>query len=273
MNYLNRVSDVAGKLPPNPAVDNNGHRDHLDPETVAVAASRNGYRALILKPNPESLLVFASQPAGAAAEQYRQLRRNLTEHFPEGATLMVTSPAQAEGKTMNSLNLAWCLAESGAPTLLVEADLRRPTIARVLESPVPQGVETAFRGEVDPKMAVAAVEGLPLYVAAVAKPVKEPGQLIKSSGTRRFMDWARGEFRWVVIDAPPVLPAADALELSPLADACLLVARVRVTPRELLEKSFQLLGNRLRGIILNEASLCWDSYHRYLGHYYGPRTQ
>jgi len=77
----------------------------------------------------------------------------------------------------------------------------------------------------------------------------------------------------VVIDAPPVLPASDTMELCPLADAVLLVVRVRVTPKELLEKSVQLLGNRLRGVILNEASLCWDSYHRYLTSYYGPRPK
>lgn len=270
MNYLNRVSGLASKGSLNPALDpNRRERSVAD----VVGASRNGFKPLLLKADPDSTLVFATEPTGLAAEQYRQLRRNLIEHYPEGATLLVTSPAQAEGKTMNALNLAWCLAESGAPTLLFEADLRRPAVAQTLRWAVPQGVETALSGEVEPKAVVGAADHLPLHVAAASKPVKDPGQLLKGAGTRRFMDWARGQFRWVVVDAPPLLPAADALELCPLTDATLLVVRVRVTPRELVERSFQLLGSRLRGIILNEASLCWDSYHRYLAHYHGPRSK
>lgn len=242
-------------------------------DRLLAGATRNNYRPLLMKLNPESALVFPTHPNGLAAEQFRQFRRNLTEQFPEGGTLLVTSAAQAEGKTLSATNLAWCLAEGGAPTLLFEADLRRPAVARLLGCSVQAGVESALRGEVEPKAVVTAAENFPLHLAAVAKPVRDPGQLIKGIGTRRFLDWARAHFRWVVVDAPPVLPAADALELCSLTDAALLVARVRVTPRALLEKSFKLLGSRLRGIILNEATLCWDSYHRHLAPYYGPQTK
>ncbi len=263
MNAMNRVSDAF----------NNSIDPALLGKDAVAGASSSGFRSITTKLGRNSLLVFATQPSGLAAEQYRQLRRNLAEHFPEGGTLLVTSPAQAEGKTMNAMNLAWCLAETGQPTLLVEGDLRRPTVAEVLGCTIAQGIEAALRGEVDPKAAVSAVDQLSLHVAAVAKPPKDPGNVIKGAGTQKFMDWARGQFRWIVVDAPPVLPAADAMELCPLADAVLLVVRARVTPRELLEKSYQLLGNRLRGIIFNEASLCWDSYHRYLTDYYGQKTK
>jgi capsular exopolysaccharide synthesis family protein len=241
--------------------------------SVPAGTSRNGYRPVSLRLDSESSVIFAVEPNSLAAEQYRQLRRNLSEHYPEGGTLLITSPGQAEGKTLNAANLAWCLAESGQSTLLLEGDLRRPTLSQVLHCSMPVGVESALRGEVEPRAAVAAVEGLPLHIAGVSNPVRDPSQTIKSASARRFLDWARGEFHWVVIDAPPVLSASETMELSPLADAVLLVVRVRVTPRELLEKSLQLLGNRLRGVILNEASLCWDSYQRYLAGYYGPRPK
>lgn len=270
---MNPMSDVkpngSGNATKNPSlVEQLGVADGL-----VAGATRNVYRPLLMKVSSESALVFPSCPNGLAAEQFRQLRRNLTEQFPEGGALLVTSAAQAEGKTVSATNLAWCLAESGAPTLLFEADLRRPAVAKFLGCSAQVGVESALRGEVEPKAVVAAAENFPLHVATVAKPVRDPSQLIKGVGMRRFLDWARANFRWVVVDAPPVLPAADALELSSLTDAVLLVARVRVTPRGLLEKSCQLLGSRLRGIILNEATLCWDSYHRYLAPYYGPRTK
>ena len=241
--------------------------------TVGAGVSRNGFRPITVKLDRESMVVFAVQPNSLAAEQYRQLRRNLSEQYPEGGTLLVTSPAQAEGKTLNATNLAWCLAESGTPTLLLECDLRRPTLSQVLHCTIPVGVESVLRGEAEPRAAVAAIDGLPLHLAAVSQAVHDPSQMLNSASARRFLDWARGEFHWVVIDAPPVLAASDTMELCPLADAVLLVVRVRVTPRELVEKSMQLLGSHLRGIILNEASLCWDSYHRYLASYYGPRPK
>jgi Mrp family chromosome partitioning ATPase len=229
--------------------------------------SSNGFRKIDLKLDANSRIVFQTEPNGVAIEQYRLLRHSLAEQFPQGGVLLVTSPAKGDGKTLNSVNLAWCLAETSSPTLLVEFDLRQPAIANALGiRPVP-GVESALCGETLPESTVVAVNGLPLHIAAASKPVRDPLMVLKSAGTTHFLEWARKKFRWVVMDAPPVISSADVPELAPLADAVLMVVRVHGTPRELVKKSFQLVGQRLRGVILNEANLCSESYYRYLTSY------
>src|SRR5215831_10678496 len=82
--------------------------------------------------NGESRLAFAADPGGPVAEQYRVIRRKLTEQYPGGASLLITSPGPGDGKTLTATNLAWCLAEAGMPTLLAEMDLRNPSINKLL---------------------------------------------------------------------------------------------------------------------------------------------
>jgi Mrp family chromosome partitioning ATPase len=75
------------------------------------------------------------------------------------------------------------------------------------------------------------------------------------------------------MDAPPIFPVADVAELCPLVDAALLVVRARRTPRDLVSKSLETLGDRLIGIILNDAAVCFDSYYHYLSQYHGYYSQ
>jgi Mrp family chromosome partitioning ATPase len=216
----------------------------------------NGFRRLILPHQEESRLVFRADPHGLAAEQFRLLRRTLRQEFDTGAVLMITSPGVGDGKTLTSLNLSTCLAESGDPTLLVEGDVRRPTAGRVLgcamEAP---GIEDAFAGRVEPGQAVNFIGELSLHAAIVTKIPNDPSHLINGAGVKRFLAWAREHFRWVVLDAAPVLPAADVAELLPFAAAVLLVIRAQSTPRELSRRAFEVLGKRLHGVIFNEATI------------------
>jgi Mrp family chromosome partitioning ATPase len=86
------------------------------------------------------------------------------------------------------------------------------------------------------------------------------------------LTWARENFLWVVLDAPPVLPAADVSELLPFADAALLVIRARNTPRDLSKRAIELLGKHLRGVIFNEVTVDSDPDYRYLSGYYTQRS-
>jgi Mrp family chromosome partitioning ATPase len=238
-----------------------------EPETATRVVSPGSFRRLNLAFDGNSRIVFHCDPNGVAVEQYRLLRHGLAEQFPQGGIVMVSSPAKGDGKTLNAVNLAWCLAET-SPTLLAEVDLRQPTIAKVLGFRPHAGIELALSGQDLPETVVSTVNGLALHVAAVVKPQRDPLQILKGDATKYFLDWARKKFRWVVLDAPPVIAAADVPELASMADAVLMVVRVRTTPRELVEKSFQLVGSHLRGVILNEATLCSDSYYRYLSNYH-----
>lgn len=265
---LNRAFDEATSNILTPA-SRQVEKGMLENDTLTATISTNGFEKLDLKPGPNSRVVFQSDQPGIATEQYRLLRKSLTDQFPEGAVVIVTSPTKGDGKTVNAANLAWCFAETAAPTLLLEADLRQPNVAQMLGFRPHQGVEAVMAGEVRPESAVAVTSnnGFLLHVAAVSKPQRDPIRLLKNPATKNLLEWARSRFFWVLLDCPPIVPAVDVMELTRWTDAVLLVVRVRSTPVDLVRKSFQMLGDQVKGVILNEATLCQDSYYHYLSGY------
>jgi capsular exopolysaccharide synthesis family protein len=228
--------------------------------------SSNGFRHLILPAVESSRLVFRTDPHGLAAEQFRLLRRNLTHEFHTGAALLITSPSVGDGKTLTSINLASCLAETGSPTLLVEVDTRCPAITKAfnctIESP---GLEDTLAGKVEPTQVIHWIRELNLHAALIDKIPENPFDLV--TRTKEFVTWARKRFTWVVLDAAPVLPTADVAELLPVTDAVLLVIRAQNTPKELSKRAVDMLGKRLRGVIFNDATAESHPYYGYLGAY------
>ena len=209
-------------------------------------------------------MIFAADPGGYAAEQYRVIRRKLVERYPDGASLLVTSPGPGDGKTLTATNLAWCLAEAGMPTLLAEMDFRNPSINKLLgyafDGP---GLESLLQEGVEPATILRQVNRMQFYIATACKAMENPVDVITSDRMRTFLLWARKSHKWVVLDSPPLLAISDSLELSALTDSTLLVVRARVTPRVLVERAIELLGSRLHQVILNEGTECADSSHRY----------
>jgi capsular exopolysaccharide synthesis family protein len=243
----------------------------------AVAAARaaefgpsgSGYRRVTIPPREDSRLVFHTDRNGLAAEQYRLLRRNLIQDFPKNTVLMITSPGEGDGKTLTALNLAVCMAESGEPTLLVELDIRRPTLGRVLgcqlEAP---GVEDALAGKAPAYHSVCYVEDFSLHIAAVVHIPRDPSHLVNGKGVREFLAGARERFRWIIIDSAPAVPAADVSDLLSLTDGVLLVVRAQRTPKDLTKRAFELLGRRLHSVVFNEATIHSNPHYRYLSRYY-----
>lgn len=232
-----------------------------EPETQAPQLT-NEFRHLKLTCGDNSRLVFRTDPHGLAAEQFRFLRRTLEQKFPKGAIVLVTSPAPRDGKTLTALNLAGCLADSGRSTILLEGDVRQPSLRRLLgsESAAP-GIEDALAGSVNPPAAIHFVDELSLHVAMVATPPADPSHLVSGSGAKKLAAWAQKRFHWVVIDSPPVLPAADAAQMAALADATLLVVRAQSTPRDLVLRACEVLCDHLSGVVLNEAAVESNPYY------------
>jgi|SRR5262245_43831606 len=238
----------------------------LEPQRKVMAA--NGFRRLSLAKKETSRLVFLTDPHGLAAEQFRFLRRTLEQRFPQGATLLVTSPAPRDGKTLTSINLSSCLADSGRSTLLLEGDIRQPAVEKVLGTSIgPPGIEDALTGSVDPAQTIHFVEDLKFHVSMAVNPPEDPSRLVSGSCAKQYLVWARERFHWVIIDSPPILPAVDVAHLATLADGVLLVVRVQSTPRDLLTRTFEMLGDRLSGVVLNEATIESNPYYRYIAQY------
>ena len=238
------------------------------PPVTGEPSTRNGFRRLCVRFREDSRMSFHTDPYGLPAEQLRLLRRILNQEFGTGAVLMITSPGIGDGKTLTSLNLCACLAESGDPTLLVEADVRRPAVRRILGSAVePPGIEDVLEGTEHPCKAVHFIEGLSFHVVMVARIPHDPARLINRGMVKPFLDWAREHFHWVVLDATPVLPAADVFELVNLTDGALLVVRAQHTPRELSKRAIELLEKSLYGVIFNGVTTDSSPYYRYLTKY------
>lgn len=236
--------------------------------------TRNEFRHLSVLFREDSRMSFHTDPHGLAAEQFRLLRRTLNQDFGAGAVLMITSPGLGDGKTLTSLNLCTCLADSGDLTLLVEADLRRPTVGRILGCTIePPGIEDVLAGKVEPCQAIHLIEELAFHAAMVAKIPKDPFHLLNGTTLKQFLAWAQQHFRWVVLDAAPVLPAADVSELLPFTHAVLLVIRAQSTSRELSKRAVEVLGKRLHGVIFNEATIDSNPYFGYLNNYHNGSSK
>jgi Mrp family chromosome partitioning ATPase len=198
------------------------------------------------------------QPAGHA---YRMLRTQVLQRARNHglSTLGVVSAVNGEGKTLTAINLALSLAaEPNQTVLLIDLDLRRPTLAQTLGLAAPRGLETWFQGDDPTKNVCYAIEGVDrLYVLPTLGPVSGSSETLAGLGTRRLIDELkdRDSGRLLIVDLPPVLLSDDALMMAPLLDAVVLVVNERRTKREDVTRVIELLGNtRVVGTVLNRSS-------------------
>ncbi|WP_047488300.1 CpsD/CapB family tyrosine-protein kinase [Terriglobus sp. TAA 43] len=203
--------------------------------------------------------VFHIDPYGTAAEQFRLMQRRLSNLRPAGGSVLLTSPGIGDGKTTNANNLAWALAEAGHSTLLLELDLRRPALHRYLPENPPYDLNDVLLGDVSGHAAVRRLHELPLFYLGVDKPAARPIRLLRSKKLTELIRWANQTFSWVVIDGPPVVGVSDVEEILPKVDLALMVVRERGTPRAMLERAAERMGERLNFVIYNDALLS-DSY-------------
>ena len=188
--------------------------------------------------------MFHTDPNGLAAEQFRLLRRTLNQEFGGGGVLMTTSPGVGDGKTLISLNLSTCLADSGDSTLFVEADLRRPTARKLLGGTVePPGIEDALAGNVEPGQAIHLIKELSLHTA---RSRRSPMILLTFlTGPELSGSW-RGHgsiFAGLCLTQPLCFQPADVAELLPFVDAVLLVVRAQSTPGSSQNEPSKCSGN------------------------------
>lgn len=203
-------------------------------------------------------LVSLLEPTSFEAEQYRTLR-HLVEQLHKNADLHVvaiTSPTNGDGKTITSINLAGSLAQAPkARVLLVEADLRRPSIVRYL------GLGHASdNGLVDailnPNLSLEKVStSCPAFNLTVVPAGNAPAssyEVLKSPRLEELLNEARRRYDYIVLDTPPLIPLPDCRLLWKLVDGFLLVVAAHKTPRRLLEEAFSVLDPaKIAGLVFN----------------------
>lgn len=205
----------------------------------------------------DTRLVSLSEPTDPASEAYRTLRTSIQFmglDKPVG-TLQVTSANAEEGKTATLANLGVALARAGRPVVLVCCDLRRPRIHEFFDLPNAVGLTSVLLGDVALSEAMQDVEGVErLRVLASGPLPPDPSELLSSRRTLEVLSALQATGNMVLIDCPPVLPVTDALVLSSVVDATLLICRAEQTRRKDVARARELLeqvGAPLVGTVLN----------------------
>jgi non-specific protein-tyrosine kinase len=204
-------------------------------------------------------LVTLTDPRSPMAEAYRTLRTNLMFSSLDAplTTLLVTSAAPEEGKSLTLANLAVTMAQGGRTTILVDCDLRRPRQHEIFGLPAEPGLSNAILDKIEaPALAATAVEGLSLLPAGALPP--SPADLLGSRRMEALIANLKSRADFVFFDAPPVIAVTDAALLASKLDAALLVVSAGRTQREHAQRAKDLLEKihvRIVGTVLTNAPI------------------
>jgi non-specific protein-tyrosine kinase len=220
-------------------------------------------------------LITCAQPRSPIAETFRALRTNVQYASVDHPirTLIVTSPAPADGKTTIAANLATVIAQSGVRVTVVDADLHRPRAHHVFQVAPRPGLSNLFiKSNVHLDGSYQPTNTDSLHVITAGELPPNPSELLGSKKMREIIDAILAESDMVFIDTPPVLSVTDAVVLAPIVDGVLIVIRPGVTKMAALKTSVEQLryvGANLVGVVLNgidERSVRYGYYYR--SHYY-----
>jgi len=209
----------------------------------------------------------------SGAEAFRALRTSLLLSSPGAPpqVIMVTSGMMQEGKSFIALNLAVVLAQTGQKTLLVDADMRRPTIHKYLGISSTKGLSGCLAGTEKSEAVVVAIDGIPdLYVIPAGHMPPYPSEMLASDAMPQLLEHWREQFRYVVVDTPPILAVTDAAVCARIADVVVLIARSRKTGRQSLIRARDVLRKvraNIAGVVVNDLSFDSVEYRGYYGHY------
>ena len=172
----------------------------------------------------------------------------------EGRCVMITSATGGEGKTTLSAHLAARCANSGTSTLLIDADMRRASLGRLLDVPVGPGLGDVLGGDIDLDEALITVQAGGFHFLSAGTPGRDPSRVLKSTRLSELINRLRHTYDLVIIDTPPVLPVADALIMGRWADGAVMAARFDASRLPLVERAnrqLALAGIPVLGVVVN----------------------
>ncbi len=203
-------------------------------------------------------LILREAPRSKPAEELRKLRTSVRFAKPDAAahSIVVTAPHLGAGATTVACNLALAMAETGQRVVLVEANLRDPAVSDLFRLDAGPGLADVLSGEVDVDAVLRPGGTAGLMVLTAGQTAAEPGSVLAGSRMVALLERLEQQSDVVIIDAPPVLPYAEAGELSAIADAALLVARYSETKISDLREARATLahvGTTVLGVVINGA--------------------
>ena len=216
-------------------------------------------------------------PQSNAAEGFRTIRATISlTHKPERFRILsVTSTIPSEGKSLVASNLAIVIAQTGLRTLLVDADLRRPSVHKAFQLHSPKGLAAFLMGELNQIDDVLHKTEVPnLDVLCCGSVPSSPSELISSKRMQELLGLLRGKYDRVVIDSPPISAVSDPLMIAAMTDGVVFVTKFNKIRREHARKAVQRLhdaGIHILGVVLNDIDFEGKDSYYYSYYYYQNR--
>ena len=206
----------------------------------------------------------------AATEAYKLLRTNLMFTLPDEQKCRIvgiTSSARGEGKSTTAINLSYTLAETGKKVLLLDIDLRLPSIAKKLEIKSAPGLTNVLAGTADISSSICKAEQFKNWDILPSGDVPpNPTELLGSSQMRTLIEKVSPNYDFIIVDLPPVNIVSDALVVSPLLDGMIIVVRENFAEHRELKNCKRLLDManvNVLGFVINVAAEDKSSYGKY----------
>lgn len=231
-------------------------------------------------------LLTGHDPFSSIVESFRSLRTSIhyTAIDQQVRTLLVTSSHAREGKSTTSANLAIAMAQEGKRVVLLDGDLRHPTVAKIFDVDRSVGLTNVLAGELSLEAALQETEVKGLRVLGCGPMPPNPAEILSSRAMQALLEELQSYSDLIIVDTPPVLPVTDTQILAGRADGVVLVVEAGETRRGALRQSCQILHQtkvRVMGIVLNKIDQNSKGYYYYrysyrggyYGDYYGERGQ
>jgi capsular exopolysaccharide synthesis family protein len=202
----------------------------------------------------EERLVIGKGAPPLLAEQFRRLAETLhhAQLVQKLKVIMITSANASEGKSLTAANLALTLSESyRREVLLIDADLRRPSLHEVFQVPNVAGLNDGLKSDVERQLCALKITNT-LTLLPAGRPDPDPMSGLTSARMRRILEEAAARFDWVIIDTAPIGLLADASIVGTMVDGAILVIRAGETPHASVTKAVEAFGReRILGVVLN----------------------
>ncbi len=252
----------------------NGFRTSDQLEKAAGIATLGMVPQIVRNRHPAQIVV--TSPVAQYSEAIRSVRTALRYSHVDNPPkiVLVTSSLPSEGKTVFAASLALSVARSGSRALLVDCDLRRPEVARVLGASDGPGLVDLFDGSATPEQIIRVDEKSGAHFISAKRGTANPQDLLGSQHMRSFLDKMRSHYDLIVLDSPPVLAVSDAIILSHLVDATMYIVRWESTPRQAVVGAIKMLrtnGGHLAGAVLSRVNTRRHASYGYgdSAYYYG----
>lgn len=221
-------------------------------------------------------LVTVSDPKSPVAEAYRTIRTNLQflNLDQDKKSILVTSAAPGEGKSTTTANLGVSMAMGGVKTLLVDADLRKPTLHKLFNLPNTAGLSSVLADQAPLAKGIHPTQIPSLHVLTAGPIPPNPAEMLASRRMGELYGQLRESYELLFFDSPPVISVSDATVLASLVDSVVLVVRSGAFPSDVVRQAKAQLESvkaSFLGIILNSVDLKKDGYYYryYYQYYYG----